>query len=108
MALLSDLRTTLVSEKELAKAKRRYARDVEAGFDDLEGLCSWFGGTALFFARPRSPAERYRRMAAVSAEQIRAVARRVLRPERMVAAVVGSVDRRLSSRVERILRDSFR
>lgn len=108
VALLSDLRTTLVSEEELGKAKRRYARDVEAGFDDLEGLCSWFGGTALFFSRPRSPAERYRRMAAVSAEQIRQVARRVLRPERMAAVVVGSVDRRLSSRVERILRDSFR
>jgi len=68
-ALLSDLRTTLVSEEELAKAKGRYARDVEAGFDDLEGLCSWFGGTALFFSRPRSPAERYRRVAAVSASR---------------------------------------
>ena len=107
MALLSGLRTTLVSEEELAKAKGRYARDVEAGFDDLEGLCSWFGGTALFFSRPRSPAERYRRVAAVSAEQIRQVARRVLRPERMVAVVVGSVERSLSRRVERIVLDSF-
>jgi predicted Zn-dependent peptidase len=107
MALLFDLRTTLVPAEELAKAKRRYARDVEAGFDDLEGLCSWFGGTALFSARPRSPAERYQRMAAVSAEQIRQVARRVLQPERLVAVVVGSVDRKLSRRVERILRDSF-
>ena len=107
-ALLSDLRTTLVSEEELAKAKGRYARDVEAGFDDLEGLCSWFGGTALFFSRPRSPAERYRRVAAGSAEQIRQVARRVLQPERMGAVVVGSVERSLSRRVERILRDSFR
>jgi predicted Zn-dependent peptidase len=108
MGLLSDLRTTLVPAEELAKAKRRYASDVEAGFDDLEGLCSWFGGTALFSSRPRSPAERYRRMAAVSAEQIRQVARRVLQPERLVAVVVGSVDRKLSARVERILRDSFR
>jgi predicted Zn-dependent peptidase len=107
MALLSDLRTTLVPEEELAKAKRRYAHDVEAGFDDLEGLCSWFGGTALFFARPRSPAERYRQVAAVSAEQIRQVARRVLQPERMAAVVVGSVERSLLRRVERILRDSF-
>jgi predicted Zn-dependent peptidase len=107
MALLSELRTTLVPNEELAKAKRRYAHDVEAGFDDLEGLCSWFGGTALFFARPRTPAERYRRVAAVSAEQIRQVARRVLHPERLVAVVVGNVDRRLSRRVERILRGSF-
>jgi predicted Zn-dependent peptidase len=108
MALLSDLRTTLVSQEELAKAKGRYARDVEAGFDDLEGLCSWFGGTSLFFSRPRSPADRYRRVAAVSAEQIRQVARRVLQPERLVAVVVGNVERSLSRRVERILRDSFR
>jgi len=108
MAMLSELRTTLVAEEELARAKRRYARDVEAGFDDLEGLCSWFGGTALFFAHPRSPAERYRRLAAVSAKQIRQVARRVLRPERMAAVVVGSVERSLARRVERILRDSFR
>jgi predicted Zn-dependent peptidase len=35
------------------------------------------------------------------------VARRVLRPERMVAVVVGNVDRKLSRRVERIVRDSF-
>jgi predicted Zn-dependent peptidase len=107
MALLSDLRTTLVPEEELAKAKRRYAHDVEAGFDDLEGLCSWFGGTALFVPHPRSPAERYRRVAAVSAKQIRQVARRVLQPERMAAVLVGSVERSLSRRVERILRDSF-
>ena len=107
MALLSELRTTVVSDEELDRAKRRYARDVEAGFDDLEGLCSWFGGTALFFARPRTPDERYRRVAAVSAEQIRQVARRVLQPERLVAVVVGNVDRKLSGRVERILRDSF-
>lgn len=107
MVLLSELRTTLVSQEELDKAKRRYARDVEAGFDDLEGLCSWFGGSALFFSRPRSPAERYRRVATVSVEQIRQVARRVLRPERMAAVVVGSVERGLSRRVERILRESF-
>ena len=108
MALLTELRTTLVPDEELAKAKRRYAHDVEAGFDDLEGLCSWFGGTALFFSRPRSPAERYLRVAAVTPEQILQVARRVLQPERLVSVVVGNVDRKLSSRVERILRDSFR
>jgi predicted Zn-dependent peptidase len=108
MALLSDLRTTLVPAEELAKAKRRYARDVEAGFDDLEGLCSWFGGTALFFLAPAQSGRTLPRVAAVSAEQIRQVARRVLQPERLVAVVVGSVDRKLSRRVERILRDSFR
>ena len=107
MALLSELRTTLVSDEELAKAKRRYARDLEAGYDDVDGLCSWYGGMGLFVARPRSPAQRYRRFAAVNAEQIRQVACQVLRPERLAAVVVGRVERNLSRRVERTLRDSF-
>jgi predicted Zn-dependent peptidase len=108
MALLSELRTTLVSDEELAKAKRRYVRDLEAGYDDVDGLCSWYGGMGLFVARPRSPAQRYRRFAAVTAEQIRRVACQVLRPERLAAVVVGRVERNLSRRVERILLDSFR
>ncbi|HEX7599593.1 MAG TPA: pitrilysin family protein [Polyangia bacterium] len=107
MAILAELRTTLVSDDELAKAKRRYARDLEAGYDDVDGLCSWFGGMGLFVTRPRSPAERYRRFAAVTPEQIRQVACQVLRPERLTAVVVGSVERNLTRRVERILRESF-
>ncbi len=108
MSMLVELRTTLVSAGELEKAKRRYARDLEAGYDDVEGLCSWFGGTALFFPKPRSPEQRYRRFVATTAEQIRRVANRILRPERMAAVVVGNVDRRLARKVERILDESLR
>lgn len=108
MSMLVELRTTLVSADELEKAKHRYARDVEAGYDDVEGLCSWFGGAALFFAKPRSPEHRFRRFAAITAEQIRRVANQILRPERMAAVVVGNVNRGLSRQVERILRESLR
>jgi predicted Zn-dependent peptidase len=107
MSMLVELRTTLVSEGELAKAKRRYARDLEAGYDDVESMASWFGGTALFFPKPRSPEQRFRRFAATTAEQIRQVANLILRPERMAAVVVGNVDRKLGRTVERILRDSL-
>lgn len=107
MSMLVELRTTLVSAGELDKAKRRYARDLEAGYDDVEGLCSWFGGTSLFFPKPRSPEQRFRRFAATTAEQIRRVANQILRPERMAAVVVGNVDRSLARKVERILRDSL-
>lgn len=107
MAMLVELRTTLVSPGELDKAKRRYARDLEAGYDDVEGLCSWFGGTSLFFPKPRSPEQRFRRFAATTAEQVRRVANQILRPERMAAVVVGNVDRSLARKVERILRDAL-
>jgi predicted Zn-dependent peptidase len=88
--ILRELRDTLVAPSEIDKAKRRYARDLEAGFDDVEGLCAWFGDTMLFGRPLRSPVERYRRMARVSGAQIQRVAQEVLRPERMVATVVGS------------------
>jgi hypothetical protein len=52
-----------VAPDELEKAKRRYSGDLEAGFDDLDGLCGWFGGTELFF-RPYSHVERARARAA--------------------------------------------
>jgi len=71
-------------------------------------LRTWYRVATEFFPRPRRPAGRYCRMAAVSAKQLRQVARRVLQPERMAAVVVGSVTPGLSSRVERILRESFR
>ncbi len=108
MSMLVELRTTLVSDGELEKAKRRYARDLEAGYDDVEGLCSWFGGTALFFANPRSPEQRFRRFVSTTAEQVRRVANQILRPERMAAVVVGNVDRSLSRKVERILSQALR
>ena len=90
LVILSELRDEPVSVAELAKAKRRYARDLEAGFDDVEGLCAWFGDSMLFYRPLRSPAERYRRIARVSGTQIQRVAKEILRPERLVATIVGS------------------
>ena len=89
-AILDELRARPPGARELAQAKRRYARDLEAGFDDVEGLCAWFGDS-LLFARPlRTPAERYRRMARVSAAEIQGVAGQILRGERLVLTAVGN------------------
>ena len=38
-----------VTEAELDKAKRRFVSDLEAWYDDLDGLCGWFGGTELYY-----------------------------------------------------------
>ena len=48
-------------------------------------------GDSLLFGRPlRDPADRYRRMASVNAAQVQTVAREILRPEGLVATIVGS------------------
>jgi len=89
-AILRELRDAPMAACEVEMAKRRYARDLEAGFDDVEGLAAWFGESLLFKRPLRSPAERYRRMAAVSAQQIRQAAREVLRRQGLVVTAVGN------------------
>jgi len=90
LIILRQLRDRLAGRDEIEKAKRRYARDLEAGFDDVEGLASWFGDSLLFDRPLRSPAERYQRMAQVSRSQIQKAAREVLRPERLVVTAIGN------------------
>lgn len=102
LSLMSRFRTEPVRDDDLAKAKRRYRGDIEAGYDDLDGLSGWYGGTELFY-KPRTHAERVRRFNAVTAEQIQRVARRVLDRKRLTIAVVGtlsaSVDRRVRAAI---------
>ncbi len=100
--VLDHFRTTLVTDEALERVKNRYLGDLEAGFDDLGGLCSWFGASHLFM-RSRTHTELVDRMKRVTAEQVRRVARRVLCPERLTVAAVGAVDRKLSRRVGRVV-----
>ena len=63
--MLGRFRDELVGEDELDKAKRRFVSDVESSYDDLDGLCGWFGGTELYC--PADPQEkRARALARVS------------------------------------------
>jgi len=105
LSILCELRDKLASAAELDKVKRRYARDLEAGFDDVEGLCAWFGDSMLFGRPLRSPAERYQRMARVSAAQVHNVAREILRSERLVATIVGSFTPALARKTGKIIRE---
>jgi predicted Zn-dependent peptidase len=104
LSILSRFRTELVSEDELEKAKRRFLSDLEACYDDLDGLCGWFGGTELFY-RPRSQEERARELGRVRPEHVRRVARRVIRPDRLNVAVVGSLRPPLARKVAKIVRE---
>jgi predicted Zn-dependent peptidase len=88
--ILRGFRDEPASSHDIEKAKGRYARDLEAGFDDVEGLCGWFGDSMLFGRPLRSPVERYQRMARVDAAQVQKVARAVLRPDFLVVTAVGS------------------
>jgi predicted Zn-dependent peptidase len=106
-AILRELRDDPVAADEIAKARRRYALDLEAGFDDIEGLCTWYGDNLLFGRPLRSPAERYRRIAKVDARYVQEIAKQVLRPERLAVTAVGSFSPGVARKVRAMVR-SFR
>jgi predicted Zn-dependent peptidase len=104
LALLGRFREELVGEDELEKAKRRFVSDLESSYDDLDGLCGWFGGTELYCkADPQE--KRARALARVKPDDVREVARRVLRPEALSVTAVGLLSPGLSRKVEKMVAD---
>ena len=103
-AILREMRDRRADARELEKARRRYARDLEAGFDDVEGLCAWFGDSLLFHRRLLIPAERYRRFASVSPADIARVAHEVFRPERLVVTALGKLDAAVERKAAALVR----
>ena len=85
---MARFRDERVSDDDLTKAKRRHRGDIEAGYDDIDGLCGWYGGTEFFYARPRTQEPSAKRASCstpCTAEKIHRAVRRVLRPERLDA-----------------------
>jgi len=103
LSLVERFRTELVRADDLAKAKRRFRGDIEASYDDIDGLSGWYGGTSLFYT-PRTHAERLRRFESVTAEAIQRVANRVLRTERRTVTAVGALTAKQERRVRSIVR----
>jgi len=103
LSLVGRFRDELVSADDLAKAKRRYRGDIAAGYDDIDGLSGWYGGTELFY-KPRTHAERVKLFEAVTPEKIQRVARRVLRPERLTVAAVGPLTPAILRKVKAAIR----
>jgi predicted Zn-dependent peptidase len=99
LGLLDKLRTEPVSDKELAKAKRRYRFDLAQAFDDANAMAGWFGGTELFYPPPSYEAK-VERMEAVTAADIQRAAAHVLQPDGLVVAASGGLSERQKRALE--------
>jgi predicted Zn-dependent peptidase len=102
LGLLGRLRDAPPGDEELDKARRRYRWDLEHSFDDPDAMAGWWGGTELFFG-PTSFDEKLARLERVTPDSVRAVARRVFRPERLTVACVGRLPARRAAEVRRIV-----
>jgi predicted Zn-dependent peptidase len=102
LRLLAELCDENVAEDELLRAKVRHGIGLEFALDSAGEMIGWFGGTELF--RPAEGfAERAARIEAVTAADIRTVARKVLRRDGLVVCAVGpltAVEKRLQSGVD--------
>ena len=88
-AELELIRSKLVSEEELTRAKDHVKGTLALAFEDSAVQASWFGREWMFRKKLEMPDERIAQLSAVTREQVRRVANGILRPERMAVAAIG-------------------
>ena len=87
---LRSLRDTLVPAAELRRARDYLIGQLDLGLEGTENQMMWLGEQWLSFGRLQAPASVQRGIAAVTATQVRAVARDFFRTEGMNLALVSS------------------
>ncbi len=102
LGVLSKLRDTPPTEDELDKARRRYRWDLEGSFDDPDAMAGWWGGTELFFG-PQALETKVERVQRVTPADVQRVAERLVRPERLTVACVGTLTKKLEREVRGIV-----
>lgn len=91
-AILDGLRAGKIKDEELAKCRTRYRYETLASIDDCAAMAGWFGGVALYYPPP-SLEERLVAMSKVKVDDVVAIARDVLVPDRLAMAAVGTLSR---------------
>lgn len=100
--LLHRLRTELVGEDELEKARRRYLWDLRASLDDAGGIATFYGTNTLFGVSEtlETAAEEVR---SIRAETIREVAQTLFGPQQAHVAAVGLLEGKLEQKTRAAL-----
>lgn len=91
LALMTDLARTGPTEAELVKARRRHAWEMHGLYDSPEDLAGFYAG-GLLFERFETPERRLAANAAVTSEEIRALAEMLAQPERLNVLAVGLLE----------------
>lgn len=86
---LSRLKTELVPPKELKKAKDIITSGLVMGLETSDQLANFYGTQEILAGKMLSPEEIRRRIEAVTAEEVRSVAKTIFRKDRLNFAIVG-------------------
>lgn len=104
LALLDGLRAGQITGEELARVRTRYRYETLAMLDDPQAMAGWYGGTALYFP-PVPPSERLAAISAITVDNVIEMAKRVLTPDRLVLAAVGSLSKARLGELRSIVND---
>lgn len=100
--VLARFRDELVTDAELLRIKRRYRNDHLASMDDSYAMAGFHGGTSLYYPPPSLEVRRAQ-MDAITAEDIRTVARHIVRPDRLAISIVGPLTRARQGEVRELI-----
>jgi len=101
MKELKRMRERNVTVEELARAKAYIEGKLVLGLEDSSRLAEWYAKQELLTGRIEDPTKKLGRVMRVTADDVRAVARDVIRPGRLALAVIGPEGR--SERYEKLI-----
>lgn len=102
-SLVAELAVAGPSEEELAKARRRHVWDTRTMLDSPEELAGYYAA-GILFDRLESPEVRTAKNAAVTSEDVRALAAVIAQPDRLNVLAVGLLDDGEDRRVEDVVK----
>jgi len=88
-AELQKVKATLAGEKEMQKAKEYIKGKSTLALEDNQVRLDWFFERAAFFPEIDAPAVAFKKIDAVTAEDVQKVARELFRPGKLTLAVIG-------------------
>lgn len=86
---LSDLKTNLVSDEELSKVKEHIIGMMYLGLESSDDLAEYYGTQEVLRREMRTPKERERIIRAVTAEDVRKMARKIFVEKNLNLALIG-------------------
>lgn len=91
MNLLKDLKTTLVSEAELKKAKESILGNLVMGLESSDSVSEYVGIQEIMKKKIESPKEFEKKIRAVTAQEVKQVANMIFKNSNLNCAIVGNV-----------------
>jgi predicted Zn-dependent peptidase len=91
------LKDELIGEKELAKIKEMFISGMKMGLEATDDIANFYGGQEVMVGKIESPEEKIKKIKAVTAKQVRDMARLVFQDNKINLALIGPFSKKKNS-----------